>query len=95
MNKLMEMFTVEHIVTENLGAKHCSVKATRKLDKTVVIVHGCNFGDKKYKVPSNVAVYYPNGESQMWPDEGYRRMLDADLIVEIDNQIPLMYLILA
>ena len=95
MNKLMEMCTVKHAVAENFGAKHCTVGITRKLDKTTVLLHGDNFGDKKYKVPSSVAVYYPNGESQMWPDEGYRRMLDADLIVEIDNQIPLMYLILA
>lgn len=75
---------------------HCKVEIKRRLDATVVFMHGYCYGDKKYHVPSTVSVFYPNGESEVWNNsDEYRKVLDADLVQEIDTQIPLMYLVLA
>lgn len=93
--QLMEPFIVKHDVADNGGVRHCMTQIERRLDKTKVTVHGFNYGDRKYHVPSAVMVYYPNGNAETWHDEGYKRLLDADLVQEIDTQTALMYLMLA
>lgn len=91
----MEPFTIEHEVANIGETRYCKVKIKRRLDATVVLMHGYCHGDKKYHVPSAVSVFYPNGEAETWQDEGYKRSLDAELVQEIDTQTALMYLMLA
>jgi len=92
----MEPFIIKHDVEDNEGVRHCLTQIERRLDKTLVMVHGFNYGDRKYHVPFAVSVYYPNGDANSWTDdEGYKRSLDADLVQEIDTQTALMYLMLS
>lgn len=93
----MDMFVTEHDVELTAtGVRRCSIRIERKLDKTVVILWGFYYGDNKYHVPFAVTVYYPNDERETWTQsETYRKVLDADLIQEIDRQIALVYLMLS
>ena len=94
--QLMEPFVVQYDVANVGDVRHCKVEITRRLDNTVVILHGYGHTRKQYPIPANVVVYYPTEESESWThNKEYRRVLDADLVQEIDNQIPVMYLALA